>query len=106
MDKRKKLFNKSEPEVHLRSRYMDHSRRFLDFVNSLGFEQTWPGRILSYLENRFHLRNWTFLFFFCLILSSIIFYDVEYYYEVQLGEVAIADIKSPLSFEIVDESAT
>ena len=106
MDKRKKLFSKTNEDIHLRSKYMDHSRRFLDFVQGLGFEKTTLGRFVKFLEERFNAKNWILLFLFCLVLSSIIFYDIDYYYEVQMGEVSSVEIKSPLSFELVDEVAT
>lgn len=106
MNKHKKLFSKTDDDIHLRSKYTAPSRRFSDWVTALGFEKTALGRFLLFLEGRFHAKYWAALFLFCLVLSSIIFYSVDYYFDVQVGEVATFDIKSPVSFEIVDQAAT
>jgi putative nucleotidyltransferase with HDIG domain len=105
MDKRKGLFKKQD-DVRWRSKYTDPSRRFVEWVNSLGFEQTRIGRLLGVLDERYHLRNWGLVFVFCLLLSFIIFWDVDVTHQVALGDVAPADIKSPISFQMTDEIAT
>ncbi len=106
MDKRKNFFKKQSPGVHWRSKYMDPSRRFVEWVDSLGFQQTTIGRWLNLLDERIHLRAGALIFLFCLVLSFVIFWDVEVSHEVSLGEVASADIKSPMSFTLIDELAT
>jgi putative nucleotidyltransferase with HDIG domain len=107
MDKRKKsFFKKHSDEVHWRSKYMDPSRRFVDWVHSLGFQQTVPGRIFNIIDERFHLKNWALIFLFCLLLSFLIFSDVDVYHQVALGDVAPMDIKSPITFNMIDEMAT
>ncbi len=106
MDKRKKPFKKSSDEVHWRSKYMDPSRQFLAFVRGLRLENSQFGRLFASLEERFNFKSWLFIFGFCLILSFVIFWDVDVYHDVALGDVATADIKSPISFQMVDEAAT
>lgn len=106
MDKRKNLFKKSSDEVHWRSRYMAPSRRFVDFVRDLKFEQTAFGRLLQILDERLNLKSWAFVFMFCLMLSFVIFWDVNVFHEVAVGDVAPADIKSPISFQMVDKAAS
>jgi hypothetical protein len=106
MDKRKGLFQKPKEEVHLRSKYTDPSRRFGEWVHSLGFHQTPVGRLLAELNERLHLRNWSLIFVFCLLLSFIIFWDVDVNHQVALGDIAPADIKAPISFQMTDEVAT
>ncbi|HMN67883.1 MAG TPA: hypothetical protein PKC28_05025, partial [Bdellovibrionales bacterium] len=103
MDKRKSLFKKNNDEVHWRSRYIDPSRRFTEFVRDLKFEQTLFGQGLQALDERFNLRTWAYIFVFCLVLSFVIFWDVDVFHEVNMGDVAPADIKSPISFQMVDE---
>lgn len=105
-DKRKGFFRKSLDEIHLRSKYIDPSRRFGEWVNGLGFEQTPVGRILNALDSRFNVRNWSLIFVFCLGLSFLIFWDVDVYHQVSLGNVAPADIKAPISFQMTDEMAS
>ncbi len=106
MDKRKSLFRKSLDNIHLRSKYIDPSRRFVEWVNGLGFETSLAGRIFQYLDERFNLRNWSLIFIFCLGLSFLIFWDVDVYHQVNLGNVAPADIKAPISFQMTDEVAS
>ena len=107
MDKRKKAFKKSNgEEVHWRSRYMDPSRRFVEFVRELGFEQTAFGRLWAALDERIGVRNWLFVFGFCLVLSFLIFADSDVFHEVTLGEVAANDIKAPMSFQMEDATAS
>ncbi len=108
MGKIKKIGKKGsvQSEVHSRHNYTDHSRRFLDWVDGLGFEQTPLGRLLKDLDRRLGLRRVSFLFLFSLVLSSLIFYDFDFSPQVKEGEVASADIKSPVSFQMVDHVAT
>ncbi len=93
-------------EVHTRSKYTDPSHRFVDWVQGLGFEQTFFARWAQDLDRRLSLRRVGFLFLFCLALSGLLFFDFDFSYQAKLGEVAPADIKSPLSFQMVDEVAT
>jgi putative nucleotidyltransferase with HDIG domain len=93
-------------DVRSRHNYIDHSQRFLNWVDALGFEKTRFGKVMNYLDQRFHLRGMAFLFVFALVLSFLVFYEFDFSYQAQVGQVATADIKSPLSFEIVDEVAT
>ncbi|MGE0528689.1 MAG: HD family phosphohydrolase [Bdellovibrionales bacterium] len=106
MDKRKNLLKKAAEERHWRSRYTDPSQRFLAWVHDLSFERTTLGRLLSRLDERYHLKNRSLVFAFCLLLSFLIFWDVDVYHQVALGDVAPADIKSPISFQMVDEVGT
>lgn len=106
MDKRKSLFKKGQEDVHTRSRYSDPSRRFIDWVNTVGFETSAVGRLIFYLDERFDLRNWLLIFVFCLGLSFLIFWNVDVYHKVTLGNVAPMDIKAPISFSMTDEVAT
>ncbi|MGZ3724145.1 MAG: hypothetical protein ACXVA9_14475, partial [Bdellovibrionales bacterium] len=106
MDKRKSFFRKSLDEIHLRSKYIDPSRRFGEWVHGLGFHGTPLGRTLHALDDRFSVRNWALIFLFCLGLSFLIFWDVDVYHHVSLGNVAPTDIKAPISFQMTDESAT
>lgn len=106
MDKRKSLFRRTPDDVHCRSNYTDPSRRFTEWVHGLGLHQTLPGQTLHELDERFHLRKFGVIFFFCLVLSFIIFWDVDVSHHVKAGDVAPADIKSPISFQVTDESGT
>ncbi len=92
--------------IHLRSKYMDPSHHFHDFVQNLGFEKTWFGQLAARLEVRYQLRWVALLFLFCLTLSLVIFSDFEVPYSYKVGDVAASDIKSPVNLQIVDDIAT
>lgn len=93
-------------DIHSRHNYVDHSRRFLEWVNSLGFDHTPVGKLVNRLDKRFSLRRLALIFLFCLGLSLLVFFDFDYVYDAKVGSVATADIQSPISFQIVDEVAT
>jgi len=92
--------------LHRRSRYIDHSLEFLEWVNGLGFEKTLLGRIAHRLEILFRARRILLLFFFSLLVSFLMFLDFDLSYSYRAGDRASRDIKSPISFEIVDEVST
>jgi cyclic-di-AMP phosphodiesterase PgpH len=96
----------SRENLQVRSRYIDHSLRFADWVNGLGIEKTRVGRIFQELDETFQLRRLSLLFLFSLGLSVLIFFDFDFTYSVRLGERVTHDIKSPLSFKVVDEVST
>lgn len=98
--------NGSREELKSRSKYIDHSLRFLDFVNDLGLERTRLGRIAQKLDESFQVRKLSIAFLFSLLLSGLIFYDFDFSYAVRVGDVATRDIKSPVNLEMVDEVAT
>lgn len=93
-------------DIHSRHNYVDPSRRFLDWVNSLGFDHTPAGKLLNRWDQRFNLRRLALIFLFCFGLALVVFFDFDYAYNAEVGSVATADIKSPISFQIVDEVAT
>ena len=98
--------DKRKNEIHSRTKYIDHSRRFLEWVNNLGFEQTWLGHFVHRMDEKFQVRRLSLLFLFTLVLSSLLFWDIDFPYFVQVGDIATTDIKSPISFQIVDEVAS
>lgn len=106
MNKKKFLKKGSFDAVHWRSRYVDHSQKFLDWVQSLGLEQSFLGRWTFTLNEKWGLRRLSVIFGFCLVLSFLILFDWEFSHNVRVGEVAQADIKSPLDFRFVDQTST
>ncbi len=80
--------------------------KFLDWVNGLGFEKTWFGSLIANLDERLQLRRLAGLFIFSLLLSFLLFNDFDYSFSARVGETVTRDIKSPVSFEIVDEVST
>lgn len=98
--------NGSRESLRHRSLYIDHSLRFLDWVNELGFERTRFGRIMQRLDDMLMLRRLSCLFLFSLVLSLLIFYDFDFTFSARPGEIAMRDVKSPISLEMVDEIST
>ena len=96
----------SRENLQARSRYIDHSLRFLNWVNELGFERTRVGRVAQKLDVTFRLRRLSLAFLFSVILSMLLFYDFDFSYSVHVGEKVTHDIKSPVNVEVVDEVAT
>ncbi len=96
----------SRESLHARSHYIDHSMKFLDWVNGLGFEKTWFGSLIANLDERLQLRRLAGLFLFSLLLSFLLFNDFDYSFSARVGETVTRDIKSPVPFEIVDEVST
>lgn len=84
----------------------DRRDRFIHWVQGLASEKKYFGRWISYFNERFNIRSWSLIFAYCLVLSSVVFFSFEFSYKAQLGAVAPADIKSPISFQIVDQQAT
>lgn len=80
--------------------------QFLDWVNGLGFEKTWLGSIIANLDERLQLRRLAGLFIFSLLLSFLLFNDFDFSFSARVGETVTRDIKSPVTFEIVDEVST
>lgn len=95
---------------HKRVNYEDHSLKFLEWASRLGFEKTFFGRIFyssfEELERRFYLKRVGTIFAFCLILSYLIFFQLEMPYDFRVGDIAKHDVVSPFSFEMTDEVTT
>lgn len=92
--------------LHYRTKYINHSLDFVNWVNNLGFEKTFLGLFLQKLDTKFNLRRLSILFIFSLLLSFLVFYDFDFSYSVKVGDVASHDIKSPLTFDYIDEVTT
>lgn len=93
-------------EIHLRKKYSDPSATFLAWVNKLGLEKSFLGRWALHLDEQFGLRRLALLFLFALCLSFLVFWDFDYPARYDLGDAPSVDVKSPLSFQMVDEIST
>lgn len=95
---------------HKRVNYEDHSLKFREWASHLGFEKTFFGRffysIYEELERRFYLKRILSIFAFCLVLSYLIFFQLELPYDFRVGDVVKYDVVSPFSFEMTDEVTT
>ncbi len=90
-------------EAHSRVNYEDHSHKFLDYVNRLGLEKTFAGRLLNTLEEKIQIRKFAFVFLFSVILAYALTFELKMPTNFQIGETAKVDVISPISFEMVDE---
>ncbi|MCE3010427.1 MAG: HDIG domain-containing protein [Proteobacteria bacterium] len=89
-----------------RVNYEDHRLRFLDWVDRLGFERTFFGRVVVRFEEKFQLRRFAFVFLFALVLSYAITFEVRTPLNFAIGDTAQFDVISPINFEMVDEVTT
>src|SRR4051812_36981760 len=89
-----------------RVNYEDHSLKFLDWVDRLGFQRTFGGRLFNLLEEKFQIKKFSFVFLFSFILAYVLTFEVRTPGNYKVGDVAKVDVISPLSFEMVDEATT
>ncbi len=84
----------------------EKSAPFLDWVKSLPFNQGFFRKFWRDFDQRSKIRWWSLVFLYCLVLSSIVFFEINFNESVDVGRPAASDIKSPISFQVVDERAT
>lgn len=89
-----------------RVNYEDHSLKFLDWVDSIGLEKTFFGRVVQLMEEKFFIRRAAMIFLYCVLLSYTIFYQFDVPYNFNVGDVAKFDVTSPIGFEMTDEVTT
>jgi len=89
-----------------RVNYEDHSLKFLDWVDSIGLEKTFFGRVVQIMEEKFFVRRAAVIFLYCVLLSYTIFYQFDIPYNFNVGDVAKFDVISPIGFEMTDEVTT
>jgi len=79
----------------------------MEWVNDLGLEKTWIGGWVRRLDETLKIRRLALLFVFSLSLAFLMNSDFDFVYRgYDEGDISANDIKSPLSFEMVDEYAT
>ena len=84
----------------------ENSAPFLEWVKNFQPNQKYLTKAFHEFDRRVKVRWWTMVFGFCLVLSSIVFFEINFNETVELGQPAVTDIKSPISFQVVDERAT
>src|SRR5690606_27135340 len=85
----------------------DQTTKFVDWVNSIGIERTWFGRVLAYFDEKFMIRRFALVFLFSFALASLLTMDLDFVYVgYRAGDLATTNIKSPMSFDFVDEIET
>jgi len=96
----------SSKEAHTRVNYEDHSLRFLDWVDRLGIEKTVVARFFNYLNDRFQIQRFAYVFLFCLVLAYAITFEVRTSMDFEIGDVVKIDVISPVTFDMVDQVTT
>lgn len=84
----------------------DKSAPFLDWVKNIQLNQKYFRKFFLEMDKKIKFRWWSLVFAYCLVLSSIVFFEINFNEVVELGKPAATDIKSPISFQVVDERAT
>ncbi|MBK9293224.1 MAG: HDIG domain-containing protein [Oligoflexia bacterium] len=96
-----------QEKPNARWNYLQHTKNFVGWVNKFGIERTFIGRFAHALDARFKVKNLTLVFLFCLFISFFVYWDFDFSYSgYKEGDVATTSIKSPLSFEVIDEDQT
>ncbi len=94
---------KENPEKHRREKYHDHRMSFLDWVQNSGFERTFVGRALLYIEDKLQIQRFAFVLLYSVVLAYLLTFEFHTPTHYQVGDVARTEVKSPVAFEMVDE---
>ncbi len=97
---------KDKEVAHKRVNYEDPSLKFLDWVDRLGLERTFLGRIAGRIEDKIQTRRFAFVLIFTLLLAYAITFEVRTPLNFEIGDVVKYDVSSPVTFEMVDEVTT
>ncbi len=103
---KKPSHNYSDETPHTRHQYEVYTHPIVDWVNKLGLEKKWWGRLLLRLESLFHVRRFVVLMIFTFSLSWVISFEMPLPISYEVGEVATTSLNSPFSFQMVDEVST
>ena len=59
-------------ETHRREKYTDHRMSFLDWVHHSGFERTFIGRAILYIEDKLQIQRFAYVLFYSVILAYLL----------------------------------
>lgn len=90
----------------MRYKYEDYTHPIVDWVNKLGLEKTWWGRLLLKAEAKLHLRRLFVLLLFSFLIAWAVSFELTFPVSYDVGDVATTTISSPLSFQMIDEVST
>lgn len=79
---------------------------YKEFAASLQMDKSIFLRILAFIESHWFFRRGGLIFIFALLMSILVFFQIDLRTHHKLGEVIGADIISPITFEFVDHAAT
>lgn len=90
-----------------RRNYRQRSESFVGWVNKLGIERTFVGRVAHFFDQKFHLRQLSLVFLLCLGVSFLISWDLqENYAGYKEGDVAASNLKSLMNLDVIDQVQT
>ncbi len=89
-----------------RNKYLSYSHSLFRWVEDLGFSQSFFGRFVSYLEGKLGVKRLLGVILFSFVISIFINFEMGGTYKLKEGQLAPGEIKSPMSFSIVDEKLT
>ncbi len=89
-----------------RNKYLDYSDHLFKWMEGLGIHQSFLGRLISYMEARLGVKRLFAVFVFSIFVSVLVNINISSSHNYRLGQVASSDIKSPVSFNIIDEKNT
>ncbi len=92
--------------AHHRVNYEANSKKFLEWANSIPTQKNFLSRIISAIDKEFSLKYVGVVYIFSLILTTLMFFQIQVPYDLELGQVTKSDVLSPLDFQMVDEVTT
>lgn len=90
----------------MRYKYEVYTHPIVDWVNKLGLEKKWWGRLLLKAEERLHIRRLFVLMSFCFLIAWLVSFELPVPISYEVGEVATTTLSSPLTFQMIDEVST
>ncbi len=93
-------------QPHMRHKYEDYTHPIVDWVNRLGLEKTWWGRLLLRAEAQLHIRRLFVLMAFSFLIAWMVSFELPIPISYDVGEIATTSLSSPVSFQMVDEVST
>ncbi|MEY4615882.1 MAG: hypothetical protein RJB66_842 [Pseudomonadota bacterium] len=97
-------FNSEPP--HIRYKYEVYTHPIVDWVNRIGLEKNWWGRLLLKAEAAFNIRRLFVLMLFSFVLAWVVSFELPVPISYQVGEIASTTLNSPMSFQMIDEVST
>ncbi len=96
----------SKPASRKLYQSIDETRTFEDWVNKLELRNSYFFSFLVYVDRKFSLKNLGIWAIFSLCFSFLLFAKFDYQNNVNEGDIATVDIKSPMNFTMVDVLTT
>lgn len=89
-----------------RSRYLNYSSDFINWFYKIKLGNTSIFEVFWRLNKKYNLSYLSLTLIFSVILSILLYFNIDSSPTFRIGTIANFDVKSPIGFEIVDKIAT